>query len=153
MNQVSPYRHFLSSFTRAQVAGLLATLADYGLLFLLTEVFSVWYVFSTAGGALTGAITNFLINRYWSFRAAHEPWTGQLLRYALVSACSLTLNTGGVFLMTENLKLHYSYSVVLVSFSVGVLFNYPLHRHFVYRSPILGNPKGSLEIDANEIPV
>lgn len=124
---------FFTSFSRSQVASLLATTLDYGTLFLLVEVFHVWYVIATATGAFLGAVTNFLINRHWSFGASHGKWSRQATRYAVVSSGSLILNTGGVYAVTEHFHLYYSVSVVLVSILVGILFNYPLQRYYVYK--------------------
>ncbi|MEO7164666.1 MAG: GtrA family protein [Bdellovibrionia bacterium] len=126
-------REFLTSFGRAQISGLIASIVDYGSLFLMTEKFHVWYVIATGSGAFLGAITNFLLNRYWTFKASHGPLNRQALRYFFVSAGSLILNTVGVYLVTEFEKLHYAASVALVSLGVGIFYNYPLHKHFVYR--------------------
>jgi len=134
VNVSDSYRHsFITSFSRSQVAAFIATVLDYGTLFLLTEVFQVWYVVATAVGALCGAVANFLINRYWSFQATHDRLGYQALRYALVSTGSLIFNTGGVFLVTEFAQVHYAVSVAVVSVVVGIFFNYPLHRYYVYR--------------------
>ena len=122
-----------SSFSKAQVSSLAATALDYGVLFLFAAVFHFWYVLATALGAFAGAVANFLINRHWSFQAAHGHIGHQARRYISVSAGSLILNTLGVFLVTEYLHVHYAFSVFLVSIAVGVFFNYPLHRYYVYR--------------------
>jgi putative flippase GtrA len=129
-----PQPSFFSSFSRSQVSSLIASIVDYGVLFFFTEFLHIWYVIATASGAFLGAVTNFLINRNWSFRATHGSWGAQAKRYALVSAGSLGLNTLGVYVVTEYLRFHYAISVAIVSFLVGILFNYPLHRHFVYRA-------------------
>lgn len=124
---------FLASFSRAQVASAIATLVDYFVLFGLTEIFGVWYVLSVALGAAIAAIVNFLLNRYWSFQAIHQSWKQQAIRYGLISAGSLVLNTVGVYAMTETAGVHYALSVVIISVLVGWFFNYPLHRYFVFR--------------------
>lgn len=130
----SAYRpSWITSFSRAQISSILATLLDYGILFLFTEIFHFWYVIATACGAFVGATANFLLNRHWSFQAAHDRMGHQARKYAIVSSGSLILNTAGVFLVTEYLRVHYAVSVILVSILVGVFFNYPLHRYYVYR--------------------
>jgi putative flippase GtrA len=106
---------------------------DFGLLFSLTEILHVWYVVSTASGALAGAITNFLLNRNWSFEAKHDAAHHQAKRYALVSGGSLILNTAGVWAVTEYFHVHYGISVVVVSLLVGFFFNFPLQRGYVFR--------------------
>src|SRR3954453_12485073 len=88
---------FLRRFTRSQISSAVATGVDFGLLFLLVEYFHVWYVLATALGALAGAITNFVVNRHWSFEAADAAWHPQAFRYVIVSAGSLALNTWGVY--------------------------------------------------------
>lgn len=128
----------LQSFSRSQLAAFAATVVDYVVLFALVELCGVWYVAATAIGAFVGAVTNFLLNRHWSFLVGDERWAGQAWRYAIVSAGSLILNTAGVYAMTEYLHVHYSISVFAVAISVGIFFNYPLHRYYVFiptRSP------------------
>jgi putative flippase GtrA len=124
---------FIRSFSRSQIASGVATAVDFGLIFGLTEIFKVWYVISVAIGAAAGALTNFLMNRHWSFEATHRAWHGQAVRYAVVSAGSLALNTAGTWAMTEFGHLHYGISVAIVSIAVGFLYNYPLQRWFVFK--------------------
>src|SRR3954470_4385141 len=123
----------IESFSRSQVTSAASTAADFGILFSMTEIFHVWYVVATALGALAGAITNFLLNRHWSFKAANGAWEGQAFKYALVSDGSLALNTAGVYAVTDGLGLHYAASVILVSLFIGFAYNYPLQRYFVFR--------------------
>ena len=121
------------SFSRAQFSSFLGTVADYSVIFISKEIFGVWYPVATALGAFTGAVVNFLLNRHWSFHAAHEHFGLQAGKYALVSAGSLFLNVMGVVILTEVSRIHYAVSVILVSIVVGIFFNYPLHHWFVYR--------------------
>jgi putative flippase GtrA len=123
----------LQSFTRSQVSSFAATCADFGLLFTLTEIFHVWYVLAVALGAVSGAVTNFLLNRHWSFAVSSVAWHRQAVRYTLSSIGSLLLNTAGTWLVTEYLHVHYSISVIAVSLVVGFGYNYPLHRFWVFR--------------------
>ncbi len=124
---------FMRSFGRSQISSTVATAVDFGLLFGLVELLGVWYVAAVALGSLAGAVTNFWLNRRWSFEALHGRWHGQALRYALVSSGSLVLNTAGVYFMTDYGKIPYGYSVIAVSLGVGFFFNFPLQRHFVFR--------------------
>lgn len=123
----------MKRFSKAQVSALTATLVDFGTLVLLVEKLHFAYPLGVATGALAGAVTNFYLNRHWSFGAGASPIRGQAFRYFLVSAGSLVLNTLGVVLWTEVFKVHYVQSKVLTSILVAVLYNYPLHRDFVYR--------------------
>jgi putative flippase GtrA len=98
----------------------------------LVEKLGVWYVLATAMGAALGAITNFLLGRHWAFDASHAPARGQALRYALVSLGSLLLNAGLVYLITEKLGVNYVGSKAVTALLVGVVYNFPLQRWFVF---------------------
>ncbi len=121
------------SFRRAQVSSLAATVVDYGVFFGCVEILHVWYAVSTPIGAAAGAVTNFLLNRHWSFEIGHKPAHDQAARYALVSTGSLLLNTVCVYALTEYLGLKYGFSKVFSSLAVGLFFNFPLHRRYVFK--------------------
>jgi putative flippase GtrA len=122
----------LVSLRRSQIASLTATVVDFTTLIFLVEIGRLWYVAATAIGAFLGAVVNFMLGRHWSFVADHDAVRGQAIRYAVVSAVSLVLNSLGVYLLTDYLKIHYAVSKALTAFLIGILFNFPLHRWFVF---------------------
>lgn len=122
----------MKTFSKAQLAALLATVVDFGTLTVLAAILPLYYPIAVAIGALGGAITNFTVNRHWSFHAGHRPVGRQAVRYAMVSGGSLLLNTFGVYLVTEHFKIHFLYSKAFIAIAVGVFYNYPLHKFFVY---------------------
>ena len=122
----------LVSLRRSQIASLAATVVDFSSLIFLVEFGKVWYVAATATGAFAGAIVNFVLGRHWSFKAEDDGIRGQAIRYAAVSIISLILNSLGVYLLTEYADIHYAISRAITAVSVGVLFNFPLHRRFVF---------------------
>lgn len=122
----------LVSLRRSQVASLAATIVDFSSLIFLVEVGHVWYVAATATGAFTGAVVNFILGRHWSFKAGDDSVRGQIIRYSVVSVISLVLNSLAVYLLTEYGGMHYAFSRAISAVSVGVLFNFPLHRRFVF---------------------
>ena len=125
--------HWFTSFKRSQVASALATLIDFLTLVFLVEIIGVWYVLSTAAGAFLGAVTHFTLGRHWSFQAADKAVHSQMKRYGLVALGSLFLNTYGVYFLTDFFGIQYMVSKVIIAFSVGCFFNFPLHRHVVFR--------------------
>ncbi len=123
----------IGSFFRSQAASFVATATDYFVLIFVTEVLGVWYVASAALGAFCGAIVSFFLGRNWAFKRTQEGIGGQLLRYILTSCSSLILNTLGVYLLTEYFATHYILSKTIVSFLVGVGFNFVMYRYFVFK--------------------
>ena len=123
----------IQMFSRSQVTAVTASAADFGLIFLLTEVFGCWYVLATALGTILGGITSFLMNRHWGFEASGGQWKGQAFRHAASSAISMLFNSVGVWAVTEYAHVHYSISVFGVAIVIGVFVNFPLQRHWVFQ--------------------
>lgn len=122
-----------TSFGRSQIASFTATAVDFCMMVLLVELFHIWYVAATAMGASCGAITSFMMGRHWSFEAHQGAVRSQAVKYALVSGASLFLNSLGVYLFTDLIGFKYTISRVITALLVGVCFNFPLHRSFVFR--------------------
>ena len=120
------------SLKRSQIASLIATIVDFSCLIFLVEIGRVWYVAATATGAFSGAVVNFTLGRHWSFKADEDAVRGQAIRYTVVSVMSLILNSAGVYLLTDYLDIHYAVSRAITALLIGIAFNFPLHRRFVF---------------------
>ncbi|HYZ88362.1 MAG TPA: GtrA family protein [Myxococcales bacterium] len=118
---------------RAWTASAIATVVDYGTFTVLVELASVYTGTSRALGALLGAITNFTVNKVWTFRTQGDSVWHEVPRYAAISLTSLLLNTLGVVLLTDGLHWNPLVAAGLVGVLVAVGWNLPLHRYFVFR--------------------
>jgi putative flippase GtrA len=116
-----------------QLSSLAATGVDYCIMILCVSVFGLTPVLGTVLGALCGAITSFTLGRRWVFQASAGDIRGQALRYAGVSALSLCGNAGGEWLLVR-VGLQYILARVITSIVVGIAWNFPMHRHFVFRA-------------------
>ena len=133
MKEESKKPGLATSFVRSQVAAFIATVVDYLTVIFLTEVGQIWYVYSTAIGAATGAILNFLLGRYWVFESTESKMRSQAIRYIIVSLGSLILNTVGVYLLTESSGIDYKISKIIIGILVGVFYNFYFQKKFVYK--------------------
>jgi putative flippase GtrA len=121
------------SFSRNTLVSLLTTALDFGVLVALVELAGVHYVLATWIGTLVGALSNFTLNRYWSFRATEAAAETQLARFIPVQAGASALQTGGVWLLTRFAGVTYVGSKLAAAILVYLLWNYPLNRLFVFR--------------------
>ncbi|MDB4968884.1 MAG: CDP-diacylglycerol--glycerol-3-phosphate 3-phosphatidyltransferase [Myxococcales bacterium] len=115
-----------------QLSSLVATGVDYCIMIVCVSVFGLSPVLGTVVGALCGAVTSFTLGRRWVFDARRGNLRSQALRYALVSTVSLIGNAGGEWLLVR-WHLQYVLARVLASTVVGIGWNFPMHRHFVFR--------------------
>lgn len=117
---------------RHHFAAIIATIVDYSTMLGTVELAHFRPVAAVPIAAAAGAVTSFTLNRYFTYRTAtRSPVRSQLWRYALVSGCSLGLNTLGEFLFLK-LHLHYFLARVITSTIVSNVWNYPLMRFFVF---------------------
>jgi putative flippase GtrA len=121
-------------FLRAQLSALAATAADWGLMTLLVAS-GVHYLLGSVAGSLLGAGTDFALKRSWAFGAAADPAGRQAARYGLVSLASAGWNALAAYLLVDGLGAPEVPGVIAASVVVGLVWNYPLHRFYVFASP------------------
>ena len=114
------------------MTAVVSTIVDYSVMIAMVELAGLGPVAATPIAAFAGAVTNFTMNRNFTYRAAASPMRSQLWRFVLVSACSLGWNTLGEFLFLKVPHLHYFLARVITSTIVSNVWNYPLLRFFVF---------------------
>jgi putative flippase GtrA len=128
--------HVKRTFTllsQHQLSSLVATGVDYVVMIVCVSALGLTPVWGTVFGALVGAVTSFTLGRRWVFQAQKGELFGQALRYAMVSAVSLGCNAVGEWLLVR-VGLQYIVARVLASTVVGLGWNFPMQRHFVFRA-------------------
>jgi putative flippase GtrA len=115
------------------MTAVVSTIVDYSVMIAIVELTRLGPVAATPIAAFAGAITNFTMNRNFTYRAAgHDSIRGQLWRFVLVAGGSLALNTLGEYLFLKVPYLHYFFARVITSTIVSNVWNYPLLRFFVF---------------------
>ena len=136
------------TFLRAQLSSQLASITDFLTTIVLANIFNLYYVHATFIGSVCGGITNCVVNYRWTFKAMDVKKRYIAIRYLIVWVGSILLNTSGTYLMTELIyKLPWLMEVsglffenifiipkIIVSLLVGFVWNYNMHRLFVYKN-------------------
>jgi hypothetical protein len=128
------------TFTKAQLASLIATGVD----FLVTFVLLRWagippadvssrVTFYGVTGTLCGGFTHFIVSRHWVFNAREPKWVAQVNRYVLVWIGNLVLNASGLYLLTRYTGIQPMLAKVVTATSVAVFYNYILQKRFVFK--------------------
>lgn len=121
------------TFLKANISSSIASFFDYLITIFLVSVFEINVVLASTTGTVCGGVTNFLIGRNWVFESKNRKVHQQALRYGLVWAGNLVLNTGGVYVFTHLLKVHYVVSKAFVSLIVGFCYNYNMQKKYVFK--------------------
>jgi len=99
------------------------------LMYLLTDILGIYYIISYLMSFSVVVTHNYVRNSRWTFKQSGMPlgWA----KYAAVSAFTVTINTGVIYLLTDALGLWYMFSTaiaILIAFSI----NYSLSRRWVW---------------------
>ncbi len=123
----------LITFVKAQCSAWIASIIDFCVTILLSHFCSMWYAYAIFFGALSGGITNCIINYRWVFHAMGMKKKVIAMRYFLVWTGSILLNTLGTFLLTELSGVYFIIVKAVVAVAVAVLWNYQMQRIFVFK--------------------
>lgn len=127
----------IMTFTKAQSSAGTATAIDFGLTFLLAKFLGVDDTLATFLGALTGGITNCIINYSWVFRQEGQKKRSVAWRYMVVWSVSILLNTLGTRYTIQFFKVDLVIAKPIIAALVAFFWNYQMQRTFVfhYRHP------------------
>lgn len=123
----------IRTFSKAQVSAFSGGLVDYAVMIICTELLHIYYPISIIISGLIGAVVNFSINRYWTYRVHHLGIGKQLIKFIVVVLGSILLKSLGTYLVTNWLLIDYKISRVLVDVIVSLGFNYTLQTYWVFR--------------------
>ena len=90
------------------------------------------YGWAILAGHLAGGLSDFLAKRHFVFRTASRPALRQGLRYLAAWAASLLFNLGLAHVLVSDLGLGAAAGTLAAAVAVGVAWNYPVHRLFVF---------------------
>jgi putative flippase GtrA len=128
---------------RHQLGAAAGTLVDFVTMIACVRL-GLTPVAGTAIGAGGGAIVNFSLSRHWIFPSKiRGRIRQQAIRYALVSFGSLCLNTLGELLVHDGLGVQFILARILVAGALGLGWNYPLHRGWVFAPTTTRTPARS----------
>ncbi len=122
------------TLARAAASSLLATLVDavaYQLgLFVLVGRYGV----CAALAAVAGAVTNFLVNRHWTFGAMGQGMFLQACRYAIVSLMTFGCLRILLWLLIENGSVGMRIAWLPAKILAFFLVSFPLQHVWVFRA-------------------
>ncbi len=131
-----------SSFIRYAIVGLGGASLDFGLSFILIEIYRInqnLYWLATAISAETAIIFNFLMNNFWSFshkklRRHFGTIFSSFLKFNLIAIGALAIQAVGIQLLTNfyGPSLWYVYKILILALIV-IPYSYILYNKIVWK--------------------
>ena len=129
---ITPSNNSFLQFIRYAFVGGVATVVDWGVLFLATES-GLYYILSAVISFIAGLAVNFALSKLLVFKAA-EAKVGSVMEfvsYGIIGVLGLLLTMGIMYVLTDIAGLHYMLSKITAT--VLVLFwNYIARKKLLY---------------------
>ena len=123
----------ITTFLKYNTVALIATLVDFTVLILFTDVFNFWYIFSAFWGAVSGGVVAFILGRNWAFVKKEDDLSIQAKKYIGVWVFSILFNVLGLYILVEFVELQYIISKIIVTITVGIGFNFLMQKYYIFR--------------------
>jgi putative flippase GtrA len=114
------------------MSGVVATLLDVGALIFLVEVAGVHVTLAAFLAATLGAVTNFLVNKYWAFEDESPFELRQCTLYGLVSLVTAAFVAVSVHILAVMIGLPYLLAKAVAAVLVFLVWSYPAQVKIVF---------------------
>ena len=110
-------------FIKFCVVGGTGVVVDFGITFLFKEKLKLNKYIANSLGFMAAASTNYLLNRWWTFRS-HDPEVAQqYVQFVGISAIGLILNNIIIYLLNDKARLNF-YLSKLIAIGLVTLWNF-----------------------------
>ena len=121
-----------TKIARYVISGGTAAAVDLILLYLLTDLFGIWYITSSILAYLVAFMVSFTLQKFWTFNDhSTDKLHSQAIIYFIVTSINLGLNTLGIFAFVHYLSFHYLIAQIVVSIIIAMESYYIYH--FIFR--------------------
>ncbi len=111
-------------FLKFAFVGLIGTILNISILYLSTEYYNLYYIYSAIIAFIIAATVNFLINKVWTFNEKiNNKIFLQYLKFLVVSLMALSVNILFLYILTEFVKIYYLVSEV-IAIGVSLIINF-----------------------------
>lgn len=130
-----PYFQFMNKrliFIKFFIVGGFCGLLDLVLLYLLTDIFGIWYIYSGIISFSIVSAISFFLNKNITFKDRNKNNTNQYLRYTAVILVGMTINNFFLFAFTDILGIYYIVSRIFSSL-IALIWNYSASKKFIFK--------------------
>ena len=122
----------LRQFVKFTGVGFMSAIGHYGLLIALVQLAAVQPVPASAAGALLGAWINYSLNYRYTFHSTRRH-RESVLRFGIVAAIGLVLNTLFMWVGVDVIGVHYLLSQVVTT-GLVLIWSFAGNRFWTFRS-------------------
>ncbi|NCN51591.1 GtrA family protein [archaeon] len=129
-----PKQNELSKFLKYALVGFIGILVNLLFLYLFTEIFKMYYLFSSVISFSIATFHNFFINKVWTFKEnVKDKVFSKGTKFFIISGISLLVNTFFLYLFTDIFGVYYIFSQILAS-GFTLITNFTGNRLWTFKN-------------------
>lgn len=126
-------KNILTEFFKFAVVGLIGTLVNVFILYLLTNYLGFYYLVSAVFSFFVAMSHNYLFNKLWTFKEKiNHHFTKKYMKFFCVSLIALIVNLFFLYVFTEFFSIYYLISQVL-AIGITLIINYAGNKIWTFQ--------------------
>lgn len=124
---------FAKHAAKYYAVGASGILVNLGLLYYLTEYVGLWYFLSYALAISVSITSNFILNKFWTFRDSidSQKTIVMYVKFVSVSLVGMAIQLGSVYVLVELLTVYYMLAA-LISICIAGAINFIINRRWTF---------------------
>ena len=117
-------------FLKFSVVGFIGLFIDFGITYLFRERIKVNQYLANSLGFTSAVVSNFLLNKYWTFADSNPDVIYQFTKFLLISLGGLLISNGIIYLLNRrNINFYIAKAIAIV---VVVLWNFIMNYKYSF---------------------
>ena len=116
-------------FIRFGLVGFSGIFVDFGTTYLLKEKLKVHKYIANSCGFLLATVSNYLLNRYWTFQSTDPKAFEQFGKFFAISIIGLIFNNLIIYILNDKLKINFYLSKV---FAIAAVSLWNFFANYIY---------------------
>ena len=116
-------------FIKFGIVGMSGMIIDFGTTWICKEKLKINKYIANSTGFVCAMLSNYCLNRYWTFESTDNHVAIQFTKFLLVSLIGLAINNTLLYLFVKNTKLNF---YLLKLFVIGIVFIWNYFANLLY---------------------
>ena len=122
-----------AQFIRFCIAGGFAFSVNLTVLYILTDIFHIYYLISTVGAFLVAFSISFILQKLWTFKdSSRDRLHIQLPLYLGMQVVSITLNASLMYVFVEYLYIWYLFAQAIIAPVLAIVIFF-INRTYIFK--------------------
>jgi glycosyltransferase involved in cell wall biosynthesis/putative flippase GtrA len=114
------------------ISGGTAFSVDLLLLFFLTDVLKIWYIYSASLAFIAAFFISFYLQKFWTFRDNSKKVYKQMFIYFFTGATNVMVNAGGMYVIVDKLGIKYLFAQTIMTALLSIC-SFLIYRFIVFK--------------------